>query len=549
MDNETKTKEVLEKKTNTKSEPIIKKTEAKAPVKNATGKKVPITRPGKNRVEIPKKMTGVKESPTKKTKKRQEVKEIDDEIVKDLEKEKKKIVVEKKGLRKKRKGKVFYLVFSLVFYLSAFFYINNILYDNKDFLESALFAFAALFVVFVLIQFNVHMIIVNFFWLPFKYLYEEMKLEHKKKVGRPLKSTKKFTYKKYKSTVTLIVYIMIIIIFVGAVLRNGIVDKDKVLVIVTQSSVTLFILLIILCSWQYLFNILPRILNKSIDAKNGFILTLSVAVMVIFLLFNIFGITNLKEVMIFILIIGFIALLGVNLNMIVGEINIFQNLRQKHSSTVTRAVFLIFFSFHLYVILYASVVTYSIYQWEPDAYNFSYTSYDTVVLDEVYDYAGDPISEVYYYNELFSLVPLVDVYNSNGEIITDFYTEDDSPVKKVYNSVGIEILQFYNQIGHPYEKYNTLDSNGEELIDFYFRDDSLVGEMLEEREHTYGDFLYYSVVTVSTLGYGDITPSTDYNIALAWGGFLSFYGFSFFALSIGFVSNIAIEGITTSRKD
>ena len=90
----------------------------------------------------------------------------------------------------------------------------------------------------------------------------------------------------------------------------------------------------IVCSWQYLFNIIPNILEKSIDAKNGFILTLSAAVMIIFVLFQIFEISYLSELMIFILIIGFIALLGVNLNMIVGEINIFQNLRKRHSKTV-----------------------------------------------------------------------------------------------------------------------------------------------------------------------------------------------------------------------
>ena len=48
-------------------------------------------------------------------------------------------------------------------------------------------------------------------------------------------------------------------------------------------------------------------------------------------------------------------------------------------------VFLIFFSFHLYVLLYASVVAFSIYSWEPQAYNFSNTEYKEVVVDEVYN--------------------------------------------------------------------------------------------------------------------------------------------------------------------
>ena len=65
----------------------------------------------------------------------------------------------------------------------------------------------------------------------------------------------------------------------------------------------------------------------------------------------------------------------------------------------------------------------------------------------------------------------------------------------------------------------------------------------------YGDFLYYTVVTVSTLGYGDITPAQSYNIAQGWGGFLSMYGLTFFALSIGFVSNIAMRGVSAGREE
>ncbi len=535
-------KPVSSKPTMVKKPTSKKKTVAK---KTATKKPTPDGRDLKTKMKTTSEdsdLSTKKKTTTLKAEKKKAVKAYDDEIVKDLEKEKKKITVEKKGLKKKRKGKIFYLIFSLAFYAGAFFYINNILYDNNDFLESALFAFAALFVVFVFIQFNVHMIIVNFFWLPFKYLYEEMKLEHKKKRGRPSKKSKKFTVKKYKSTLTLLLYIMIIIIFVGAVLRNGIVDKDKILVIITQSSVTLFVLLIIICSWQYLFNILPRILNKSIDAKNGFILTLSGTVMVIFLMLNIFGIANLKEVMIFILIIGFIALLGVNLNMIVGEINIFQNLRERHSSTVTRAVFLIFFAFHVYVILYASVIAYSIYQWNPDAYNFAYPTYENEVFD-LYDGSGNVVDEVYDATGN----PIDEVYNAFGDLLTDYYDIDDYPISIVYDSAGNIIFEYYNadnqQIQFLYDVHGAMENN------YFYQNGTLVGVMEIEQGHTYADFLYYSVVTVSTLGYGDITPSSNYNIAMAWGGFLSFYGFTFFALSIGFVSNIAIEGITTTRKD
>lgn len=369
------------------------------------------------------------------------------------------------NVEQEKKGKLFYLVFAVLFYAGAFFYINNILYNNNDYIESALFAFAALFVVFILIEFNIHMILVNFFRLPFKYLIDQSRLEIKKTTGHAKSKGIKSKSRRYRAIFTLTLYILIILLLVGSQIYNGIIDEDKFTVIFTQSLLSMFVFLVIICSWQYLFNILPGVLDKSIDAKNGFILTLSAAGMIIFVAFYLFDITYLSELMIFVLIVGFIALLGVNLNMIVGEINIFQNIKSKKNKAVTKAVFLIFFSFHAYVILYASVVAFSIYRWEPETFNFSN-----------------------------------DVCYSENIIGLNEYTGDH-----VFESIPCE--------------------------------------------HGYGDFLYYTVVSVSTLGYGDITPSLDYSISQAWGAFLSFYGFTFFALSIGLVSNIAIEGIISREDD
>lgn len=353
-------------------------------------------------------------------------------------------------------GKKFYLFLSIIFFTGALFYINDTVYDNNDLVASALFAFAAVFSLFVLLLFNVHMLFINFFRLPIKYMIDDMKTEHVK-LGRGRHQHKnKLSYENYQATVSFIFNLILVILIVGTTIRNGILDSDKVLVIITQSLTRLAAFLIIFSSWQYLFKILPKVLNKSIDAKNGFILSLSGAVMVIYIVLRLFEIDRFNEVMIFILIIGFIALLGVNLNMIIGEINIFQNLKESnHSAKVTKAVFLVFFSFHIYVILYASVVAFSIYSWNPDTYIFGTDNCLTEVIPD------DPLE-------------------------------------------------------HPY--------------------------FTEACEHEYGDFLYYTVVTVSTLGYGDISPSLEYSISQAWGGFLSFYGFTFFALSIGYVSNIAIEG-------
>lgn len=447
---------------------------------------------------------------------------------------------------RRKKGKVFYLVLTIVFYAAAFFYINNIMYDNNDFLKSALFAFAALFVFFVLLQFNIHMIFINFYRLPFKYLWEQTKIEFKKDTKEESRKSKS-PFNRYKALFTLSLYIIIIILLVGSQIYNGIIDGDKVLVIITQSSLTLLVFLTIVCSWQYLFNILPEILDKSIDAKNGFILTLSASVMIIYVIFNIFNIVYLAEMMIFILIVGFIALLGVNLNMIVGEINIFQNLKQKHSKTVTKVVFLIFFAFHLYVILYASVVAYSIYVWEPNTYNFSYEVNEYETVEDLYDSNNSLIQDIYYP----AGVILTDVYDINGKVITNYLDEDGYPIYPVYDQTGNIIREYYDVFNHPYNNdwSPVYDETGVAVDVFYFNGSGLEGIATNIKAHDYGDFLYYTVVTVSTLGYGDITPSTEYGIAQAWGGFLSIYGFTFFALSISFVSNIAIEGATSSREE
>ncbi|KFZ26874.1 MAG: Ion channel [Candidatus Izimaplasma bacterium HR2] len=544
MATENKTKKPASKTTSVKK-PASKTTSVKKPTtkkKTPAIKKNPVTKKKSTTSTSKPKVSTIKKKPAPKKKKPEpRMTEVLEKVMKDS-------LVQKDKPIKRKKGKVFYLVFSIIFYAGAFFYINNILYDNKNLLESALFAFAALFVVFVLLQFNVHMIFVNFFRLPFKYLWDQTKMEIKKEVELDEKAhSSKFPFRRYKALFTLTIYTIIILLLVGSQIYNGIIDGDKVLLIITQSSLTLLVFLIIVCSWQYLFNILPEVLDKSIDAKNGFILTLSAAVMIIYLIFNIFDIIYLAEMMIFILIIGFIALLGVNLNMIVGEINIFQNLKQRHSKTVTRVVFMIFFSFHLYVILYASVVAYSIYRWEPETYNFSYEVYEYEQVPELYDGTNNVIQEVYYPTGTI----LTTVYDIDGRVITEYLNEDGYPISPVYDITGARIMEYYDVFNHPYNPdwSPVYDEAGMPVDTFYFNGTTLVGVSAMSKGHDYGDFLYYTVVTVSTLGYGDITPSTEYGIAQAWGGFLSIYGFTFFALSISFVSNIAIEGATSTREE
>lgn len=542
-------KKTVSKTTTTKSKssqtkkPVVKKTVSKPGVKKDAASNV------KKKPSTTRKTTSTSKPPVVKKKAIPKKKKNELSMTEVIEKVTDENTAQIKPMKtKKPKGKVFYLILTIVFYTAVFFYINNIVYDNGNFLKSALFAFAALLVFFVLLQFNIHMIFVNFFRLPFKYLWAQTKMEIKKEVLLNEKASKsKFPFRRYKAFFTLTLYIIIIALLVGSQIYNGIIDEDKILVIITQSSLTLLVFLTIVCSWQYLFNILPEILDKSIDAKNGFILTLSAAVMVIYVIFNIFNITYLDEMMIFVLIIGFISLLGVNLNMIVGEINIFQNLKERHSKTVTRAVFMIFFSFHLYVILYASVVAYSIYKWEPETYNFSYEVNEYETIEGIYDGSNNLIQDIYYPSGTI----LTDVYDFDGNVMTKYLDEDGYPISPVYDISGTRIQEYYDSFNHPYNANwsPVYDEFGNEVSAFYFNGNTLEGILTKTKIHDYQDFLYYTVVSVSTLGYGDITPSTEYGIAQAWGGFLSIYGFTFFALSISFVSNIAIEGATSSRED
>ncbi len=466
--------------------------------------------------------------------------------------------LEKKDVPIKKRGKTFYLIFSAIVFIGAFFYINNTVYDNTSHIESAIFAFMVLFVIFLLLQFNIHMIFVNFFRLPIKYLLEEAKLEIQKEVIVDQKKkglNRKLS--KYRAIFALVFYTIILLLLVGSQVYAGILDDDKITIIITQSGFTGLVFLVIVCSWQYLFNIIPSMLEKSIDAKNGFILTMSAFAMVIYVVFMVFGINYLAEPMIFILIIGFIALLGVNLNMIVGEINIFSNLRDRKNKTVARIVFMIFFGFHLYIIMYASVIAFSIYNWNPEAYNFINTPYDDLIyedveyldpsdstwkpVDKVYDNLGIEIKAVYnkFGEEITQFI------DTNGNIITELYTADGEPLMDMYIWVDDGVNTPYTTMLHSVSEGDMTFSFGE----FTYHDGTVVGYERKEVPHSYGDFLYYTIVTVSTLGYGDITPNTNYTMSKTWGAFLGIYGVTFYALSIGFVSNIAIAGAQDRKED
>lgn len=452
-------------------------------------------------------------------------------------------ILNKEKKEHKPLGKTFYLLFSLFFYAGAFFYINNILYDNNDIVQSALFAFAALFVLFVLLLFNIHLIIFHFLFLPFERMFKQARQEVKKEIVYSVgKNQIQTVFNKYKTIFTFILYILISGALIYSVIIRGINQDDLILSIITSALLTELAFLVIVCSWQYLFHIIPSILDKSIDAKNGFILTLSAAIMVIYILFQVFEVVYLAEIMIFVLIIGFVALLGVNLNMIVGEINIFQNLRTRPSKTITKIVFLVFFAFHIYVILYASVVAYSIYLWDNDSYHFSYQEYEEIVNTNVYHQSNERITEVY--DATGNMIDTV--YHANGDIITDFYDENGDVITTFYDQNGFILYEYYDESGSLISV--VFDQNGKQLNSYFYHEVGLATLTDIPVQYTYGSFLYYTVITVSTLGYGDITPSTSYNIALAWGGFLSMYGLTFFALSIGFVSNIAMEGIVINKK-
>ena len=544
------------KKTSSTKKPTTKKTTTKSTPSKTTSKKTTTRKKPSTTTKV-KPLPKEEVKPKKKTKKTPKPKVLASESV--VKKQAVTKTLEKKDKPVKKRGKTFYLIFSIIVFVAAFFYINNIVYDNNSWIESAVFAFMILFVTFLLLQFNIHMIFINFFRLPFKYLIEEAKLSIEKEVivDKRRKNIFARSFGKYRAIFTLALYIIIFLLLVGSQVYAGILDGDKILLIITQSGFTGLVFVIIICSWQYLFNIIPNILEKSIDAKNGFILTLSAFAMIIYVVFIVFDITFLAETMIFILIIGFVALLGVNLNMIVGEINIFSNLRDKKNKTVARIVFLIFFGFHLYVILYASVIAFSIYRWNPEAYNTVNTPYDDTIyedvqyldqtdftwknLETVYDFQGNEISVV---------------YDKFGDEITKFTDTNGNVIDKVYDEEGTQHYDFYVLVddglgGTTTQMIHELQSGDEVFYpnEFAFMDGTLVGYHRKEVPHSYGDFLYYTVVTVSTLGYGDITPNTNFTMAKSWGAFLGIYGVTFYALSIGFVSNIAIEGATERKED
>lgn len=125
--------------------------------------------------------------------------------------------------------------------------------------------------------------------------------------------------------------------------------------------------------------------------------------------------------------------------MIVGEINIFQNLRNRKNKAITRIVFLIFFRFHIHVILYASVVSFSIYTWEPESYNFAYVEMENEIDTDLYYLSGEPIDEV---DDQFN-AEIKTVYDSQGSIINDFVDDDGYAVIDVYDVSSNMIFNFY----------------------------------------------------------------------------------------------------------
>jgi hypothetical protein len=444
----------------------------------------------------------------------------------------------------KKLGKVFYLFFTIIFYTIAFFYINISVYGGGDYLQSAIFAFAALFVAFVLMLFNVHKIIFYFFVLPFKRLFRQAKAEVNKEIIYSIGKNKVQTsFNKYKSLFTLILYIAFAILLVTASVMSSITLNKDVLDIIFRASIVLLIYVTVINSWQFLFYIIPSILEKTIDAKNGYVLALSAGVIVLYVLFRIFNITYLSEIMIFILIIGFIALLGVNLNMIAGEINIFQNLRGRKSKAVTRAVFIIFFGFHAYIILYASIIAFSIYSWQNDAFVFNEVHYDITLDDELY-FNNEVIHQLYDSQGN----PIDILYDRYGNEITVGVDDLGNEISPLYDADGNMVFDFYNASGQ--QLFNLTDKNGDFVSNPVFDNGKLaVITNIKQIPATYGDFLYWTIISVSTIGYGDIAPSNQYKIAQAWGGFLGLYGLTFFALSISFVANIAMEGIHTTKEE
>jgi hypothetical protein len=534
-----KTVKASPKKTTVKKAP----TKPKNTVKTIKTDKNNSLEGSKRKIVVAKKSAKTPRKTTPRVKKQEELTTL--EVVK--KKIEGKEIVDKKPL-----GKTFYLLFSIVFYLGSFFYINNVYFEDGDLVQSALFSFAALFVVFVLILFNIHRIVIGFFVLPFRRLMKQARQEvHKEIYFSVGKNKVQTTFNKYRTIFTFVLYILIALLLMYATITEGLDTNEALVKVITKTVTTELIFIVVLCSWQYLFNILPEVLDQTIDAKNGYILTLSAIVMIIFVVFNIFNVLYLSEIMIFILIIGFIALLGVNLNMIVGEINIFNNIRNRRDKTVTRLVFTIFFSFHIYIILYASVVAFSIYQWNNDSFNFSSNPTEEMIVSEVYNSNDEKIgSQVYYYNDIvMTYMVIADIYDNSGNEITTYLDNEGNPPRKIFSDIDIEIEQFYTSVGQPLTDLQ--DEDGTYCLDtsVYYDGNGLGCKIETPIPHEYGDFLYWTVISVSTIGYGDVAPSTEYPIAMGWGAFLGLYGLTFFALSISFVSNIAMEGINARKED
>ena len=143
-------------------------------------------------------------------------------------------------------------------------------------------------------------------------------------------------------------------------------------------------------------------------------------------------------------------------------------------------------------------------------------------------------------------------YEDQTEIL-DFY-EHGKYATEYYDQYGNLILNFYTQDLQRIDMVEKEDMEFPRYVDeidtsyLVFYQGTLKGVHIEETQHGYSDLLYYAVITISSIGYGDIHPNTNYLLPQFWGGFLSIYGITFYALSIGYVSNIAFMGVTDTKE-